>query len=127
MKYDCTKSLDYSHELKRLCLYGEPTFGCLNYECPLRSKGCFLITAETVAILQEWSDEHPIPKLTKREHDFLSMIVDDGLTIKRTRMGLGIYSKTDEGLMFLDWRYFGAVDRGRIWTVEELLKLEVEE
>jgi hypothetical protein len=28
--------------------------------------------------------------------------------------------------MFLDWRYFNAVDRSWIWTVEDLLKLEVE-
>jgi hypothetical protein len=83
---------------------------------------------DKIALLQKWSDEHPeSPKLTKREHDFLSMIVDDGLTIKRTRMGLGIYSKTDEVLIFLDWRYFNAVDRSWIWTVEDLLKLEVEE
>lgn len=133
-KYDCTKSLDYSHELKRLCTYGKPNFGCLNFECPLRDKGCFLITAETVALLQKWSDEHPeMPKptkLTKREHDFLAtFLISANKAISRGKNinDLYIHDVISGKYFCIDPTMFFFIREGEQMTFDDLLKLEVEE
>lgn len=74
-KYDCTKTIDYVHELKRMCaaLRPRPSRNCL--ECPLVDLDCLAvkdITEKHIAIVQKWSDEHPEkPKLTKKERAFI--------------------------------------------------------
>lgn len=72
-KYDCSKILDYTHEVQRFCkahskriVYrnSEPQIqGCDN--CPLIkdagycSASIFNITQERINFVQKWSDEHP--------------------------------------------------------------------
>jgi len=64
-KYDCTKTLDYAHEYRRMC-----SSTCCDV-CPLSVLDyCIMegVTEEHIAILQKWSDEHPEePKLTSKE------------------------------------------------------------
>lgn len=61
MKYDCSKILDYTHEVQRFCK-AQKTRGCDN--CPLiKDKGycsasIFDITQERINFIQKWSDEH---------------------------------------------------------------------
>ena len=62
-KYDCSKVLDYLHELKRLFDYnsshGDP-LSC--NECPfdyLEECRTMAINQSMIDILQKWSDEHP--------------------------------------------------------------------
>lgn len=62
MKYDCNKTLDYFHELKRVCDYYDDE-GCS--KCPLYEKQyerCYEAETEGKIVidkLQKWSDEHP--------------------------------------------------------------------
>ena len=60
MKYDCSKTLDYGHEKKRMCgTYRTCLDACLE-GCPLKTVGCEGdITQGKIAIVQKWSDEHP--------------------------------------------------------------------
>lgn len=59
MKHNCSKTLDYAHEKKRMCDYYEI---CEN-GCPLLgAKGCRTIdyiTQEHIDIVQKWSNKHP--------------------------------------------------------------------
>ena len=72
-KYDCTKTIDYVHELQRMCAVNDDCCACS--ECPLLGHDCLEskdITERHVAIVQKWSDEHPEkPKLTKKERAFI--------------------------------------------------------
>lgn len=61
MKYDCTKTLEYWHEYKRICHANMDTtvaYECKD-NCPLRHEGCEEPTIESITIVQKWSDEHP--------------------------------------------------------------------
>ena len=60
-KYDCNKTLDYSHEWSRMC---KATFDGTCDNCILKDAGigCYntrYITQERIDIVQKWSDEHP--------------------------------------------------------------------
>lgn len=56
MKYDCNKTLDYSHEKKRMC----GTYHDCSNGCPLSVIYCHGdIMQEHIDIVQKWSDEHP--------------------------------------------------------------------
>ena len=67
MKYDCTKTLDYAHEERRLCdskikeKLGLRTHDCK--DCELNNHPCSLASGEVtqteIDIVQKWSDEHP--------------------------------------------------------------------
>lgn len=69
-KYDCSKTLDYSHERDRMC--GAIKDGdCDN--CKLQGVGgscsnTSYITQEHIDIVQKWSDEHP--EKTRKEAFF---------------------------------------------------------
>lgn len=60
-RYDCSKTLDYVHEQKRMCDAVKEN-GC--FSCPLHGVGesCYntrFITPKHIDTVQEWSDEHP--------------------------------------------------------------------
>ena len=60
MKYDCSKTLDFFHELVRQChditnaSIDPKVVGCRLFGCSLAGK----ITQEQINELQKWSDEH---------------------------------------------------------------------
>lgn len=55
-KYDCSKVIDYVHEMKRMCdLYYK---SCA--DCPLGPNcGTDEITEKHIEVVQKWSDSHP--------------------------------------------------------------------
>lgn len=61
MSYDCSKILDYTHEVQRFC-EDHKIQGCDN--CPLIkdagycSASIFNITQARIDFIQKWSDEH---------------------------------------------------------------------
>ena len=61
MSYDCSKILDYTHEVQRFC-EAHKIQGCDN--CPLMkdagycSASIFDITQKRINFVQKWSDEH---------------------------------------------------------------------
>ena len=62
MKYDCSKTLDYAHERRRMCDAFDKDGDC--DKCQLQGVGgnCYntrSITQEHIDIVQKWSDEHP--------------------------------------------------------------------
>ena len=129
MKYDCNKTTDYLHEVRRMCK-AHPSCGA----CPISLTNLRCGTVPTlcdvslVDIVQKWSDEHPEqPKLTKREREFLECFkhVDD----KRVRKlnGCAYFGRHFGNDMALANGMFDFVENGTIMTGEELLKLEVEE
>ena len=73
-KYDCSKTLDYSHEVDRMC-HAYNVCSQDNEVCPLKESACYsamVIDREKIDIVQKWSDENPEePKLTKRDLAFL--------------------------------------------------------
>ena len=130
MKYDCTKTLDYHHEKERLCA----SFDCgYEHSCPLTDTDCNDVTEEHIRIVQKWSDEHPEPpKLTKAEHGFLtSFMFPDELAIRKGGVTMQLdthYSEAySNATIPLKKNMFQFIDEDKEWTVEELLKLEVED
>lgn len=133
MKYDCTKTIDCIHEYHRLCCDFHSA-GCEN-DCPFCDMGnCGLdfFDEDKIALLQKWSDEHPEkPKLTKEEHDFLaSFMYPEELFIRKGGVTMQLdthYSDNySNATIPLKKRLFQFIDENKDWTVEELLKLEVE-
>lgn len=129
-KYDCTKTLDYSHETNRMCT----TYANCK-ECVFKGIGCIpsSITQESIDIIQRWSDEHPeAPKLTKREHDFLDCFHPMNKYIKRQYGVLSMIWNDPTITMNpmeipIDVTMFKFVEKGQKWSFDNLLKLEVEE
>lgn len=132
-KYDCNKTLDYIHELARMC-HSFP--GCKD-DCPLRPI-CYgfthtqLTTQEHVNIVQKWSDEHPEqPKLTERDYSFLNCFSPVDKYIRRQYGVLSIIwydPMITIGAMEIpiDVTMFKCVEKGQKWSFEDLLKLEVD-
>ena len=60
MKYNCNKTLDFIHELDRMCKSNnEECVKCVfSYYCPDLGE-IYLTTQKEINILQEWSDKHP--------------------------------------------------------------------
>lgn len=129
-KYDCTKTLDYSHETNRMCA----TYANCK-ECVFKGIGCIpsSITQESIDIIQRWSDEHPeAPKLTKREHDFLDCFNPMNKYIKRQYGVLSVIWNDPTITMNpmeipIDVTMFKFVEKGQKWSFDNLRKLEVEE
>lgn len=129
-KYDCTRTLDYVHERSRLC---KSYTGC--EECPLSPGRCanFTPTEEHIAIVQQWSDTHPeMPKLTREEHDFLaSFMFPDKLIVRKGEVTMQL--DTDYSMEYpnatipLKKSMFQFIEYNENWTVERLLKLEVQD
>lgn len=131
-KYDCSKALDYAHEVARMC----HSFSECNNGCPLESKYCEIkyITQEYIDLVQKWSDSHPEQsKLTNREYEFLSVFqFIAGMSIKRTDDGLFIVfhhalDNRADGFKMIDPNLFPFIPIGEEWYFDKLLSLEVEE
>lgn len=58
MKYDCSKTLDYAHEVMRMCKQTSCE-NCLIIHGECISLSIKDITKERIDIVQKWSDEHP--------------------------------------------------------------------
>lgn len=131
MKYDCSQTLDFSHECRRMC---DSMRAC--EECPLHTRCAEIsdITAEHIDIVQKWSDSHPEPpKLTKREYEFLTTFAPcfKGRAIERTAKGLYIvfhcaFNDGSEGYS-INPDMFPFISEGEEWCFDKLLGLEVEE
>ena len=133
-KYDCSKVKDCIHEYHRLC--DSYPAGCES-DCPFIGveEICgfdIFENEDAIAVLQKWSDEHPeMPKLTQEEHDFLTLFMfPDELSIRKGGVTMqldthyeGYY---DDATIPLKKHLFQFIDEDKDWTVEELLKLEVE-
>lgn len=66
-KYNCNNTLEYVHEVKRMC---ETFDKCKNCEgCPLAKKSCkiFDVTPDHIKRVQAWSDAHPEITLTDKQ------------------------------------------------------------
>lgn len=65
-KYNCNNTLEYAHELNRMC---ETFDNCSTCPCPLYGMSCghLEITAEHIKIVQAWSDAHPEITLTDKQ------------------------------------------------------------
>ena len=125
-KYDCNKTLDYSHELSRMC----SSIRCV--ECPIANKhSCSAdhITQEHIDIVQKWSDEHPeAPKLTKRERAFLECLSSDNKVIYRINSDeVYVGSPYTNERFFINSTTFKFIDKDDGMSVIELLELEVED
>ena len=124
-KYDCNKTLDYSHELNRMC----EAYECDG--CPLGMiTNCndAMSLSKNINIVQKWSDEHPEPpKIRKRELDFIAMFKRPyEKWIERTPIGSLRFVTKNEFYDLCD-AWFSFIGKGESMTFEELLKLEVEE
>lgn len=131
MKYDCSKTLDYDHEVNRMCktIPTSPIGKCPN--CPLANiGGCSPASGliqKTIDIVQKWSDEHPEqPKLTREEDSFICSF----------KVTANKYIERKQGYLFLTMGYnsidlwptmFSFIEEGEMWALDDLLKLEVEE
>ena len=127
-KYDCSKTLDYKHEIDRVCgMYKYCAEGC-----PIWSKaGCIDIsdvTQEDIDRLQRWSDEHPeSPKLSKRDRLFLESFKRGTDRIISKDNDGDVFYVYNNVSSFLSPDMFESLERGTTMTFEELLKLDVEE
>lgn len=124
-KYDCNKTLDYSHEFNRMCKANN--CGRCPFDIKADCSGVVNLSQKYIDILQKWSDEHPEPpKLTKKERTFLECFEGalDERIIKRTDSGV-YYCYTMHNRLKDDM--FTFIEEGTSMTFEELLKLEVEE
>lgn len=82
-KVDCSKTLNYVAEKKRLC--ESNTEHCIN--CVLNEIGCDVvdeITAKHIEILQKWSDEHPHQTMADKFFEIFPKA-------KKTENGLPLY------------------------------------
>lgn len=70
-KYNCNNTLEYVHEIARMCKAFTLCEGC-----PLTKKSCdtFHITSEHVKLVQEWSDTHPEITLTETQVEILKAL-----------------------------------------------------
>ena len=125
-KYDCSKTLDYVHEVARAC---DKYVSCGN-GCPLINRVCTNVTnvtQEDIDAVQKWSDEHPeLPKISKEERNFIGMFETvGGKRIFRARGDL--YLSLNEGTYGLRQKWFQFIGDGESMTFEELMGLDVEE
>ncbi len=129
-KYDCNKTLDYAHELGRMCDSHTVCVG-EDRECPMRNSGCDFsmnVSREQIAIVQKWSDEHPEPpKIRRREFSFIAMFKwADEKWIERCPDGSLRFVTKNEVCDLCD-AWFSFIEKGESMTFEELLKLEIED
>ena len=133
--YDCSKTLDYYHELERICSYykslGSPVGSCAN--CPLayavKDKDCGAVTQLHIDALQRWSYEHPETiHLTTIESSFLHSFSDTKyLQINRDSSGdLWLVEDVimDAWSIKLDSNLFKFIGEDETWTFSDLLSLE---
>lgn len=123
-KYDCSKTIDFFHEMERMC-NSYPICG----GCPLIGTNCGgkNVTKEQISAVQKWSDEHPEkPKLTKKDRAFIDAFVPvDSREIKKD--GEYAYYIYDQSYSMLVKGMFENLAPGTKMNFEELMKLEVED
>lgn len=67
MKIDCSKTLNYVAERKRMCHnYEICGLGCPLKKYRLTCNQMDCITQEHIDIVQKWSDEHPLESMAER-------------------------------------------------------------
>lgn len=122
MKYDCNRTLDYVHELQRMCNGFTTCMGCL-----LEGMGCLRPTQEIINIIQKWSDENPeAPKLTQKERAFIEAFVAHGdKKIERSSAGLYIMNILGNET-HISPDMFTFIGEGESMTFSSLYRLEVE-
>lgn len=129
-KYDCSKTLDYKHELNRVCkMYEQCYLGC-----PMRIQdnscvGISEITQESIDRLQKWSDENPEePKLSMRDRAFLEAFDGyyGGRVIHKDSRGFVFYV-CDGVVSTLTKGMFEDMASDTEMTFEELLEMDTEE
>lgn len=102
-KIDCSKTLNYAHEFKRMCdTYGQGN-ACISNNCPFEKfKGCAPddITQEHISILQKWSDEHPQQTMAEKFFEIFpnAKKMSNGLPIYCPHyLGWGEYERCPKG------------------------------
>lgn len=126
-KYDCSKTLDYVHEVARAC---DKYVSCAN-GCPLINRVCTNITnvtQEDIDAVQMWSDEHPeVTKLTKKDRLFLEAFdIRGDRAIRKDRFGNAYYAYGGLGSRLASGM-FESIEADTTTTFEELMKWDVEE
>lgn len=135
-KYDCSKIIDYKHEIDRLC-----GIMCGCDDCPVnisndgyRSYCTDLgdISDAHIKALQKWSDTHPEeeikPTLTPQERAFIEAFACPNNAIKRDNGVARLINFVYDGdpiTIPLKHSMFRFIEDGTSWWVEDLLKLEV--
>ena len=120
-KYNCEKTRDFMHEWIRY------------HKAPGNDKFPIITSWEPASIeaLQKWSDEHPeAPKLTRKEHDFLTSFDGHALNIERRssdRLYVVQHSPVDVNTILIDPNSFPFINVGEIWYFTKLLNLDVED
>ena len=126
-KYDCNKTLDGVHELRRICTVYTKCEGC-----PLKNIDCAFvrdITQEHVNIVQKWSDENPEPpKLTAEERAFVAAFkVKESKRIERRHGKVYVVSMYGAQEFEIWPSLFKFIEEGEHVPLTELMQLEVEE
>ena len=130
-KYDCTRTLNYVHELNRMCDVMNSCEDCPMSAVDISCDRIAEITEDSIRILQKWSNEHPeMPKLTRKEHDFLKCLHGGSFLFIR-RWGNTLYAEYavpgmgDPQRIPIDPEMFPCVEDGKAWRVDNLIELEV--
>ncbi len=73
-KYNCNNTLDYVHEVSRMCRTFDKCKNCGG--CPFAETPCeiFNITPEHIKRVQAWSDAHPEITLTDKQVEILKAL-----------------------------------------------------
>lgn len=134
-KYNCNNTLDYAHEVSRLC---KTYRGCL--DCPLYGLGCEWgdTTPEHIKRVQAWSDAHPEITLTDKQVEifkalnllgFRYIAQDSNTTIlayaQRPLKGPIVWNSGERSLCFNDFKdeVIGIVSPLVSWSDEEPLNI----
>lgn len=127
MKYDCNKTLDCVHELRRICTVYTKCEGC-----PLKNIDCAFvrdITQEHVNIVQKWSDEHPEPpKIRKEDLAFIKAFkIRDSKYIERHQGHLRVVTMYGSQEFEIWPDMFPFIEEGQNASFIDMLRMEVEE
>ena len=128
-KYDCTRALDYQHELDRLCANVSPGPGCTAADCPLGAlPTCGRITEESIPLLQEWSDTHPEPpKIRKEDLAFIKAFkIRDSKYIERHQGHLRVVTMYGSQEFEIWPSMFPFIEEGQSASFIDMLRMEVE-
>ena len=132
MKYDCNKTKDYIHELRRMCASMSNCEICVLYALTWTAEDACSIAGmndELIERIQKWSDEHPESvKLTKEDRIFVDAFLRGETKGIRRRNGrlylVNLYGDVEFEIrkdMFL------MIGDGEHELLENLAKLELED
>lgn len=99
MRIDCSKTINFVREFKRMCDF-EANAEKACHNCSFGSKYCsefgtvdlYSVTPESVELVQKWSDEHPQETMAER---FFKMFPN----ARKTKTGLPIICLKDLGIL----------------------------